>query len=70
MSSVKSKIDRKYLFIAKRIDNGVWVSGAVFKTDKRTYIITAINDEDHAMYGNYSKDVTLYAVDPETIENF
>lgn len=52
---------------AKRTDTGEWVYGAYFGDDKRRYIITQINDAQHAVYGYRSNDVELYVVDPATV---
>lgn len=61
---------RKVLFRGKRVDNGEWVYGAYFFDGRRHYIITAINDKDHAMYGCRSTDVTLFIVIPETVGQY
>lgn len=61
---------REIKFRGKRVDNGEWVYGAYFGDDKRRYIITQINDAQHAVYGYRSNDVELYVVDPATVGQY
>lgn len=61
---------REIKFRGKRVYNGEWVYGAYFGDDKRRYIITQINDAQHAVYGYRSNDVELYVVDPATVGQF
>ena len=58
------------LFKGKVIGAGEWVSGAHFYDGRRHYIITQIVDVDHAIYGHYSNNVTLFVVDPATVSHF
>ncbi len=61
---------REIKFRGKRINDKEWVFGAYFSDDKRHYIVTRINDIQHAVYGYRSNDVELYVVDPATVGQY
>ena len=60
---------REILFKAKRIDNGKWIEGELFKsyTDDKAYILKYLNTTDFLSYGIPKFNCLGYEVDINTI---
>jgi len=52
---------------AKRVNSGEWVLGGLFQDAHGSYVVTDVVDKNYVVYGGYSTNVNVCAVDEQTI---